>query len=148
MASPEEQLGQILALLTQNSKGIADPQQSMEQVKSAKVDFELWKLEVNTRVVDLKHVVNYIGDHMEQLFGDPSKHTVSDGGSPVKHPDSDPKTDLGKKVTGSAHLEPSSSEASPRKFCNCRETQHRSAGYGMVYTVPDPPPVRCENLTL
>ena len=40
MASPEEQLGQILALLTQNSKGIADLQRSMEQVTAAKMDFE------------------------------------------------------------------------------------------------------------
>lgn len=65
MASPEEQLGQILALLTQNSKGNADLQQLMEQVKSTKADFELWKPEVNTRVADLEHALNYIGERME-----------------------------------------------------------------------------------
>jgi hypothetical protein len=46
----------------------------MEQVTSAKAEFEQWKPAVNNCVADLEHVVNYLSTRMEQLFGDHSKH--------------------------------------------------------------------------
>lgn len=39
--TPEEQFGQILVLLDENSKGIANLKQSMEEMKEAKVDFNV-----------------------------------------------------------------------------------------------------------
>lgn len=84
----------------------------MEEMKSAKAKFDHWKQEVNNRVAELEHAVNYLGERMEQLFGDQSKHAISDGEPQFEHPDPDPKSSSG-KVMGSAHLELTLFEASP-----------------------------------
>lgn len=144
-ATPEEHFGQILALLGQNSKGINELKASMEELKTAKADFDQWKPEVNQRVADLEHAVNYLGEKMEQLFGDQSKHALFEGESPIEHPDPDPKLSVGKKATGSAHLEPPPFGAPPGPNGHRHESYHRSAGFEMVYTIPDPPSVAGAN---
>jgi hypothetical protein len=82
---------------------------------------------VNNRVADLKHVVNCLSKRMEQLFGDHSKHQISDYKPMIEHPDPDPKLGLGKKVTDPAHLVSTSHEASPSQFGHHYETQQWSA---------------------
>jgi hypothetical protein len=79
MATLEEQFSQILALLGENSKGITKLKHSMEEMKLAKTDFETWKSEVNHRVADLEHAVNYLGERMEHYFDDKSKQVVIEG---------------------------------------------------------------------
>ena len=77
MATPEEQFGHILSLLDENSKGITELKHSMEEMKLAKTDFEAWKPEVNHRVADLEHAVNYLGERMCNTLG--VKHAFSLG---------------------------------------------------------------------
>jgi hypothetical protein len=88
-----------------------------------------------------KHAVNYLNERMEHLFGDHSKHAIPDIDSPIAHLDPDPISSIGMKVAGSTHLEPTSSEASLGLVCQSQENHHRSTGFGVVYTVPNPPPV-------
>ena len=113
----------------------------MAQVTSAKADFEQWKLEVNTCVANLEHEVNYLGKRKEKLFGDSSKHPISNGEPVIEHPDPNPNLDLGKKMTDHARLGLTSFEASFGQFGHHHETQRWRAGFGVVYTTPDPPPV-------
>ena len=63
--SPEEQFGQILALLSENSKGISELKHSMSEIRLAKEEIEAWKPEVNLRVTDLEKAVNHLGDRVE-----------------------------------------------------------------------------------
>jgi len=102
----------------------------MVQVTSVKADFEQWKPEVNTHVADLKHAVNYLGECMEKLFGDSSKHSISNDEPVIEHPDPDPNLYLGKKTADPAHLGSTSFEVSSRKFGHHHETQRRRAGLG------------------
>jgi hypothetical protein len=44
MASPEEQLGQILAILSENSKGINDLKASMTEMHSLRTDILNWSM--------------------------------------------------------------------------------------------------------
>lgn len=64
----EEQFGQIVALLSENSKGIFELQTTMKEMKAAKADVDTWKLEVDHHVVDLENAVNNLGDRLELLI--------------------------------------------------------------------------------
>lgn len=143
MATLEEQFGQNLALLSENSKGITELKYSMEEMKQAKSNFQTWKPEVDHRVADLEHAVNYLGERMEHFFGGKSKQAVTGEEIPSPHPhpdpDSDPKLASADKTAGSAHLGPSSPEVSSGPSGHRRETNHRSDGFGVVYTIPDSP---------
>ena len=50
----EEQFGQILALFSENSKGITDLKLSMSEIQVAKEEIEAWKTEVDHRITDLR----------------------------------------------------------------------------------------------
>lgn len=149
--SPEEQFGQILTLLGENSKGITELKQSMSELKTAKESFNSWKPKVDHRVADLEHVVNNLGERMEQLFHQSinSAKSPSPGASEVVDPHLDSqKTGKSEKlVLGSAHLEPSLLRATSGPRGHREEHPHRSTGFGVVYTTLTPPPVTgTENL--
>ena len=67
--SKEEQLGQIVALLGENSKGINELKSSMTEMTAMKTDLLLWKPEVDNRVHKLEHVVLNLGERIEQVLG-------------------------------------------------------------------------------
>ncbi|XP_066310937.1 UDP-glycosyltransferase 72C1-like [Miscanthus floridulus] len=64
----EEQLGQILALLGENSKGINELKSSMMEMTAMKTDL-LWKPEVENRVHKLEHAVLNLGECIEKVLG-------------------------------------------------------------------------------
>lgn len=118
----------------------------MEEMKQAKTDYEAWKPEMNNRVSDLEHAVNYLGERMEHFFSDKSKQPATgEVQSPHSDLDSDPKSASADKAAGFAHLGPSLSEASSGPCGHRHETHHRSTGFGVVYTIPDPPPATGAN---
>lgn len=57
MATPEEQLGQILAVLSENSKGINELKSSMLEMRTLKTELLTWKPEVDNRIHELEHAV-------------------------------------------------------------------------------------------
>jgi hypothetical protein len=65
MATPEEQLGQILALLGENSKGINELKSSMSEMRTLRTKILTWKPEVNNHVHELEHVVLDLGERVE-----------------------------------------------------------------------------------
>jgi hypothetical protein len=133
----EEQFGQILALLSQNSKGISELQATMTEMKAAKADLDAWKLEVDHRVADLESAVHHLGDHVELLINNcnsakkksiepsASTHRTSEK---VEMPD---PTHLGSTPLGAASGPSGHGDDNP----------HRSAGFGVVYTTLTPPSV-------
>jgi hypothetical protein len=119
----EDQLSLILAKLDDNSKGIAetnrrltDVHDSVEELKSAKLEFEQWRRKVDGQVADLR---DYIA--LPFLHYGFASH----------------------KVLGSPHLDPTSSKAAPWPLGHGDETHHRSDGSGYVYTTThEAPPVK------
>jgi hypothetical protein len=69
MATPEEQLGQILALLSENTKGINDLKSSMSEMRSLKTEILTRKPEVDNRVHELEHAVLDLGERVEHALG-------------------------------------------------------------------------------
>lgn len=65
----EEQFGQILTLLSQNSKGISELKSSMNEMTKAKEEIEAWKPEVDNRMAILETAVTNLGEHVEYLIG-------------------------------------------------------------------------------
>lgn len=120
--TPEEQFGQILALLGENSKGICELKQSVSEMSFVKAEFDAWKPEVDHRVTELDHAVNYIWEKMEMLFGNQPKHVVFDGGAPIGHSDPDRKSGPGMRAAGSAHLESTLHEASSGLYADRNES--------------------------
>ena len=147
MATPEEQYGQILALLSQNSKGIEELRSSMVEMRALRTNINSWKPIVDSRVTDLEHAVMDLGERMEQALGtlllqaqpvDSSMVTLS-GYVTIAQPP--PTTALGDlsasaslKVPSSAHLEPTSPRAASGSKDHGKENHHRGTGFGVVYT--------------
>jgi hypothetical protein len=69
MATPEEQLGQILALVGKNSKGINELKSSMSEMRTLRTEILIWKPEVNNRVHELQHVVLDLGERVKRALG-------------------------------------------------------------------------------
>jgi hypothetical protein len=68
LVTPEEQLGQILALLGENSKGINELKSSMTEMRALKTNLLLWKPEVDHHVHELEHAVLDLGERVEQAL--------------------------------------------------------------------------------
>jgi hypothetical protein len=68
LVTPEEQLGQILVLLWENSKGINELKSSMTEMRALKMNLLLWKLEVDHRVHELEHAMLDLGERVEQAL--------------------------------------------------------------------------------
>jgi hypothetical protein len=64
MASPEEQFGQILALLGENSKGIQELRTSMVEMRALRTDINTWKPLVDNRVSELENAVMDLGERV------------------------------------------------------------------------------------
>jgi len=142
---PEEQFGQILALLGENSKGIAELKSSMLEIRSAKEEIESWKPVVDHRVADLEKAVNQLGDRVEKFFTDKGKLTSSSEEvfDPSSHSAPASSTAGAEKASGSAHLEPPPFGAtSGLKGGHREQIYHRSSEFGVVFTTTlDPTPV-------
>jgi hypothetical protein len=69
MASPEEQFGQILALLGENSRGISELKSSIVEMRALRSDINTWKPQVDSRVNELEHAVMDLGERVEQALG-------------------------------------------------------------------------------
>lgn len=130
----DEQLERILAMLGENNKGIAELKTAMQEMTSAKEEFDAWKPDVEQRVSDLQHVVTQLGDRVEQLV---AVATAPSSGSeqPVTPTGTLPPTST------TAHLVVPSKEATSGPKGHRVEEHHRGSGFGVVYTSPDPPPV-------
>jgi len=138
MATPEEQYGQILALLNANQKGIAELE-SMSEMKVAKADLDAWRPTVDHRVAGLEQAIHDLGDCVELLFAgntSPEKKEAH-----IEHPAPDHTTAGNLLMPGSAHLEPTPCGATSGPCGHRQEDHHRSVGHGMVYATLDPPPV-------
>jgi hypothetical protein len=127
----EDQLPLILAKLDDNSKGIAETNRrltdvhvSVEELKSAKLEFEQWSPKVDGQVVDLCDCIDNLRHQLESI-----QSTSTGDASPFLHYGS-----ASHKVLGSPHLDPTSSKAAPRPLGHSDETHHRSDGSGHVYT--------------
>jgi hypothetical protein len=66
MASPEEQYGQIIAMLSENSKGMNEVRAEM---RSMKTELLTWKPEVDNRVHELEHAVLDLGERVDKALG-------------------------------------------------------------------------------
>ncbi|XP_066396222.1 glutamate receptor 2.8-like [Miscanthus floridulus] len=69
MATLEEQLGEILALLSKNSKGINELKSSMSEMRTLRTEILTWKLEGDNCVHELEHVVLDLGERVERTLG-------------------------------------------------------------------------------
>lgn len=134
--SPEEQFGHILALLSQNSKGITELKLSMSEMKAAKEDLDAWKPEVDHRVADLEQAVNHLNECVEKLYHHSvnSAKSLTLGEGKVEHPEPDPSKARKSEVSGSVHLGPTPSRATSGLLGHRNEHHHWSAGFGVVYT--------------
>lgn len=98
--SPKELFGQILALLSENSKGILELKSSMSEIRLVKEEIEAWKPEVDHRVAD----------QVKQLFSDRGKSTLTEEAAELLAQLTPASTKArAMKVSSSAHLEPSCS---------------------------------------
>jgi hypothetical protein len=119
MASSEEQLeqlGQILALLGENSKGINELKSLMSEMRALRSEINVWKPEVDNRVHELEHAVLDLGTRMDYALGmllpqadaalelPPGTVTIV-GTSAATLPDEHQASPT-LKVSGSADLEP------------------------------------------
>ena len=152
----EEQLGQILALLGENSKGINELKSSMTEMTAMKTDLLLWKPKVDNRVHELKHAVLNLGERIEQVLGsrislaqplEPT-HGEQSGEVTIAQPSlttairEDHFVSPSVKASSSAHLEFHPSRAAPGSLDHGKRTSHRGADFGAVYTIaPEPAPV-------
>ena len=66
--SSEEQLGKIIALLGENSKGINELKTSMMEMRDLKMEISTWKPEVDQRVHDLEHTVLDLSERIDQVL--------------------------------------------------------------------------------
>ena len=66
MASPEEQLGQILAILSENSKRINKLKTSMSEMRTLHSEVLHWKPDVDHNIHALEHAVLDLGEKVEQ----------------------------------------------------------------------------------
>lgn len=114
-----------------------DLQNSMSEMKAAKADLDAWKPEVNSRVADLETIVHTLGDRVELLFtkGTPTKAAPQDPSTSIH------LTDAKTEKPGSAHLESTSPGATSGSIGHDDDNPHRSAGFGVVYTTLNPPPI-------
>ena len=69
MASPEQQLGRILALLSENSKGINELKTSMSEMRTLHMEIHTWKPDVDNRVHELEHAVLDLGECVKKALG-------------------------------------------------------------------------------
>ncbi|CAD6264603.1 unnamed protein product [Miscanthus lutarioriparius] len=153
--TPEEQLGQILALLGENSKGINEFKSSMTEMSALKTDLLLWKPKVDHRVHELEHAVLDLGEHIEQVLGsrislaqplEPT-HGEQSGEVTIAQPSlttairEDHFTSPSVKVPSSAHLEFHPPRAAPGSLDHDKRTSHWGADFKAVYTIaPEPAP--------
>jgi len=161
--SKEEQLGQIQALLGENSKGINELKSSMTEMTAMKTDLLLWKPEVDNRVHELEHAVLNLGERNEQVLGsqislaqplEPT-HGEQFGEVTIAQPSlttaiwEDHFASSSVKAPSSAHLEFHPSRAAPGSLDPGKQTSHRGADFGAVYTIaPEPAPVTGATPTL
>jgi len=137
MATPEEQYGQILALLGQNSKGIEEWHSSMVEMRALRTNINSWKPIVDSRVTDLEHAVMDLDERMEQALGtllpqaqsvDSSMVMLSGCITIAQPPPTTAPGDLSAsaslKVPGSAHLEPTPPQAASRSKDHDKENHH------------------------
>jgi hypothetical protein len=142
MQSPEEQYGQILALLSANSKGITELQTSMTEMRSLRTELNLWKPQIDNRVNELEHAMLELGEKIDKSLSSlPQAVAVEDGGgvSIAQLPDSSgvqgSKPLPAPGMPSSAHL-----ELSPTRVAS-GSLDHREPGCGAVYTIaPDQHP--------
>jgi hypothetical protein len=66
MASPEEQYGQIIAMLSENSKGMNEVRAEM---RSMKTELLTWKPKVDNRVHEMEHAVLDLGERVDKALG-------------------------------------------------------------------------------
>jgi hypothetical protein len=138
MATPEEQLGQILAILGENSKGINELKTSMTEMRALKTETR-----VDHRVHKLEHGVLGLGERLDHALGSlvpqaqPLERPKAEpfGGVTIAKP---PLTDsvredhfasLSIKMSSSADLE----LLPPRVTSGSLD--HGKSGFGVVYTV-------------
>jgi hypothetical protein len=156
MATPEEQLGQILALLSENTKGINDLKSSMSEMRSLKTEILTWKPEVDNRVHELEHAVLDLGERVEHALGallpqaQPVEPVINEQAGTVTVAHSpltaaireDHFASPSVKVPSSAHLEFHPPRAAPGSLDHGKGLSHRGTAFGAVYTVaPEPAPV-------
>jgi hypothetical protein len=116
----EDQLALILTKLDEQSKGISetnrrlhDVHDSVAELTAAKADFERWRPQVDAQVKDLRLTVDSLRQQLDEL----KISSLEPGSAPPK-------------VSGSAHLDPSCSKATPRPLGHGDATHHRSDGSG------------------
>lgn len=141
MASPEEQLGQILALLGENSKGINELKNSMTEMRALRTEINAWKPEVDNCIHDLEHAVVDLGERVDRVLGMllPQAKPMLEGLVTVTSAPSAPREDLSAspstKVLDSGHLESSSKRAASGSLDHGTGSTHRGADFKAVYTI-------------
>jgi hypothetical protein len=108
-----------------------------------KEEIEAWKPELDNRVNDLEKAVNHLGDRVEKLFSDRGKSSslteeVIDPSTHFAPASSKARATM---VLGSAHLEPTPIGVTSGPSGHREEPNHRSDGFGVVYTTLDPPSI-------
>lgn len=135
----EEQFGQILTLLSANSKGISELKTSMNEMTKAKEEIEAWKPEVDNRMAHLETAVTKLGERFEHLLG---ANTLSPPtGISTKQPATDASKAEKDGMPDPAHLGSTPTGAASGPCGHCSEHGSRGTGFGVVYTTPKPSPV-------
>lgn len=143
----DEQFDKILAMLGERNKGIDELKMAMREVTAAKEEFKTWKPEVEQNVFDLKQAFSNLGVHVEQLTAD-FLSTTKRSSSLIDHPKPPPSSvKVLQQASAIAHLVATSKEATSRHDRHRIDNSHRGSGFGMVYTIPPPPPVTGAKIT-
>jgi hypothetical protein len=143
MATPEEQLGQILALLSENSKGINDLKHSMMEMRTLRTEILTWKPDVDHRIHELEHAVLDLGERIDQVLEtltplapplDPSASEQQDAVTASSPPFTaaireNHFASPSVKMPSSAHLELFPPRAASRSL------DHGKLGFRAVYTI-------------
>jgi hypothetical protein len=156
MATPEEQLSQILALLSENSKGINEVKSSMSEMRTLRTEILTWKSNVDHRVHELEHVALDLGERIDQALGalhPPAQLTTQSEGelpnavvtSPTPLTEAiweDHIASPSVKVLSSTHLELLPPWAASGSLDHGKLSTHRGPSFRAVYTAaPNPTPV-------
>ncbi|CAD6334945.1 unnamed protein product [Miscanthus lutarioriparius] len=136
--------------------GINELKSSMMEMTAMKTYLLLWKPKVDNRVHELVHAMLNLGEHSEQVLGsqislaqplEPT-HGEQSGEVTIAQPSlttaiwEDHFASSSVKAPSSAHLEFHPSRAAPGSLDPGKQTSHRGADFGAVYTIaPEPAPV-------
>ncbi|KAG2592053.1 hypothetical protein PVAP13_5NG523986 [Panicum virgatum] len=142
----DEQFDRILKMLEENKQGLVEIKSAMTEMRVAKDEFEAWKPGVDKSVADLQIAVDNLGVRFDQLVS-ASPSAAKRTGFSTDLPTSEIPESVSQQAPVTAHMVTTSKEAASGPHGHREESYNRGSGFGVVYTVPHPPPVTDQDVS-